>query len=121
MTRRWTYTILAAAFVGLLAAPADADELRITASQANVHLYADPNSLVIEAVTAGTILQIHATNGPWYAVILPGPNGLPRIGYVATSHTEVFVVEGESLQRQPSYVSYENHLKLLAILARPPI
>ncbi len=67
---------------------ASADAVRVLAAEATVRVTADPNSLTLATVPAGTVLEVKGKEGAWYSVWLPGESGLRRLGYVAASDVE---------------------------------
>jgi hypothetical protein len=76
---------------GAARAASAADNVRVLASQAAIRLNADPGSLTIATVPAGTILEVNAVQGDWYAVWLPAdsPTGTRRLGFLARSDAEL--------------------------------
>jgi hypothetical protein len=93
------FLILSFATARLAAA---ADTVRILAAQAAIHLNADPNSLTVATIPAGTVLEVHGRQGSWYAVWLPSDRqgGPRRLGYLAASDGEL--TEAETRHSQPA-------------------
>lgn len=63
--------------------------IRITASRANVRLRPVATSTVMVTLPAGTIIEVTKKTGDWYEVYLPSDTtGFRRIGYVSVSVAE---------------------------------
>jgi len=75
---------------------AAADTVRVIAAQAAVHLNADPNSLTVATVPAGTVLEVNGRQGAWYQVWLPAERegGPRRLGFLAASDGELIAGTG---------------------------
>jgi hypothetical protein len=70
---------------------ASAETVRVLAAETMVRVSPDPNSLVLLKVPGGSILDVKAKEGAWYAVWLPGDaQGLRRMGYLPASDVERF-------------------------------
>lgn len=81
---------------------AAADTVRVIAAQAAVRLNADPNSLTVATVSAGTVLEVNRRQGAWYSVWLPPERegGQRRLGFLAASDGEL--IADTAVRSQPA-------------------
>ena len=91
----WSSVVVTLIGALLLASPVLAQSrgtIRVIAERAEVRLRADPNSVVMTSVAAGSVLTLVGQEGPWFAVVIPGaPGSEPeRIGYLSSSQAEPF-------------------------------
>jgi len=82
------------------------DVVRVLTPETTVRVNADPNSLTVAKVPAGTVLDVKGREGAWYSVWLPGEQRLRRLGYIAGSDVELLrtkppVRTTESADREP--------------------
>lgn len=70
---------------------AAAQNVRVIAAQAAIRLNADPNSLTVATVPAGTVLEVDRTQGAWFAVWLPPERegASRRLGFLALSDAQL--------------------------------
>ena len=81
-------------------------KVRITASEANVLLWPDFNSQVMEQVSTGTELVYMDKINDWYRVYLPpDENGIQRIGYIHQQYVKDLKQTLEDQERQPQYIA----------------
>jgi hypothetical protein len=84
-----TRVVLAGFLIGASAAPAIAQTVRVTASDATVYLNPDTSSPAITVVKAGTLLETAGLKGEFFIIVLPADaSGLRRMGYIAASAVE---------------------------------
>lgn len=69
------------------------ESVRVIAEKAQVRLQADPNSVVLDSVSAGTVLEVVKREGAWVIVTISTESGSAdrgRVGYVSLSEVEPF-------------------------------
>lgn len=90
--RHFRSTVLASLFIGGGCLAADAQtvtEAVVSVARANVRLKPITDSLVIETLSAGAVLEVLADEGGWLRVELPpSAGGVRRIGFIAARSVE---------------------------------